>query len=285
MSNPISPTTMASPDFGPILNPEVAFNVLVNPLAAESVAGQVSTVHNTLKNTVNFPRVLKDPNTTWLSEGEEINASAPELGEVIVIPSKVAGLSVVSNELLADSDVPVSEIVGSGLVRDIANRVDAALFGDLPAPAPAGLESLDSVTEVSAGTEWTNLDAFQEAVNAAATVNANLDVFVAHPDDLLDLSRLKRATGSNESLLAPSPTDAATYTAAGRPLLPCSHVTPGTVWGIPRDRVMMVVRNDATLDVSDGPFFTSDRVAIRATMRVGFGFIEPEAIVKISKGA
>lgn len=275
-------TSMKTPDFGPILSPEIAYQVLVDPLARESVAGQVTTVHNTLKNSVNFPRVLKDPSTSWLNEGDEINASAPEMGEVIVTPAKVAGLTVVSTELLEDSDVPVSDIVGGGLVRDIATRVDAALFGDLPSPAPSGLESLTTTATVAAGTEWDSLDPFQEAVNAAANLGAVIDHFVAHPDDQLALSRIRRATGSNESLLTTSPTEAANYVVAGRPLVPSAHVTPGTIWAIPKDRIMMVVRRDAKLDVSDGPFFTSDRVAIRATMRVGFGFLEPEAIVKIS---
>jgi hypothetical protein len=43
-----------------------------------------------------------------------------------------------------------------------------------------------------------------------------------------------------------------------------------------------VVRQDAQVESDRSVFFTSDRVAVRATLRVGFGFPSPAAIVKIA---
>lgn len=56
------------------------------------------------------------------------------------------------------------------------------------------------------------------------------------------------------------------------------------MWGIPRDRVLVVVRDDPRVEVDRGVYLTSDRVAIKATMRVGFAFPHPAAIVKITTG-
>ena len=61
-----------------------------------------------------------------------------------------------------------------------------------------------------------------------------------------------------------------------------SAVGVKTAWGIPRDRVFLVVRSDATVERDDSVFFTSDRVAIKATMRLGFAFPHPLAIVKVT---
>ncbi len=49
------------------------------------------------------------------------------------------------------------------------------------------------------------------------------------------------------------------------------------MWGIPADRVMVVMRDDVRLEVSRDAYFSSDRVAVKATMRVGFAFPHPAA--------
>jgi len=44
--------------------------------------------------------------------------------------------------------------------------------------------------------------------------------------------------------------------------------------------VWLVVRHDATVESDRSVHFTSDRVAVKATMRAGFGFVHPQALVK-----
>ncbi len=46
--------------------------------------------------------------------------------------------------------------------------------------------------------------------------------------------------------------------------------------------VWLVVRHDATIESDRSAFFTSDRVGVKTTMRVGFGFVHPASVVKIS---
>ena len=59
-------------------------------------------------------------------------------------------------------------------------------------------------------------------------------------------------------------------------------VAAGTVSGIPAERVVDVLRDDVRLESSSDAYFSTDRVGVKATMRVGFAFPHPAAVVKIS---
>ena len=60
------------------------------------------------------------------------------------------------------------------------------------------------------------------------------------------------------------------------------HVEKGTIWGIPSTTSIFVRRTDTRVEVSDQVYFSSDRIAIRAIMRVGWGVINPAAIIKLT---
>jgi hypothetical protein len=68
---------------------------------------------------------------------------------------------------------------------------------------------------------------------------------------------------------------------AGVSLNTSTTFTAGEAWAISKDRMFVVIRNDVDLQVDQSAFFTSDRSAMRATMRVGFAFPHPLAIVRL----
>ena len=90
--------------------------------------------------------------------------------QVNVAFHKLAGLSVVSNELIADSSPEASALVGEGLARDIARKLDDAFFRDgaTLANSPAGLGAQSGVAAVDAGAAFTNLDPFEAAISKVA---------------------------------------------------------------------------------------------------------------------
>ena len=53
------------------------------------------------------------------------------------------------------------------------------------------------------------------------------------------------------------------------------------MWVLDPQWIKTVLREDVTLAVSYDSRFTSDRVALRATLRVGFAFPKPAALVRI----
>ncbi len=65
-----------------------------------------------------------DPTASWVAEGAGIVPCDPTLSELVVTPAKVAGLTIISRELADDSNPAAAQVVGQGLARDIARRVD-----------------------------------------------------------------------------------------------------------------------------------------------------------------
>ena len=116
-------------------------------------------------------------------------------------------------------------------------------------------------------------------MSVAEADGSNVSAFLAHPDDALAMAQMVDAVDSRRPLLADP------RAMMDRPVLVNRHVTPGTIWAVDRSRVFTVLRQNTTIAVSDGPFFTSDSVAIRATMRVGFGFPHPGSVLRIQLGA
>lgn len=259
--------------------------LVVQPVIEEAVATQVATVVQLSDGIHDFrvPIVSDDPTAEWVAEGEEITPTDATLDEELVTFAKLAGLSIISRELAEDSSPAAAQVVGRGLARDIARKLDVAFFGNEAAPAPAGLESI-TPTDVDSAS-YANLDPFLEAISEAEQVGATIAAFVTDPATALGLAQLKVETGSALNVLQPDPTMPTRRLVAGVPLLSSSAVTAGTVWGIPRDRVMVVLRHDTRLEISREAYFSSDRVGIRATMRVGFAFPHEDAVVKIAAAA
>lgn len=275
--------TLTTSTAGAILTPEEVGDLLITPLGVESVAGRVATYRATGQSGYRLPVVLEDPNTEWVDEGEEIPVSEAELDEVAADWKKLAGLTLVTSELLADSNPDAAEVVGAGLVRDLSVKVDQAFFGTRGSNTkrPAGLEDLTGVTEVDAGAAWANVDAFNAAIFGAAGYGRAVTSFVAHPDDALILANLKESTGSNRNLLQPDPTTPGRSVIAGRALETSPAVTQGTVWAVPSAVAYVVVREDAEVKTDSSAFFTSDRVAVRGKLRLDFLFPQEAAIQRI----
>lgn len=279
-----------------ILTPEEIGDLVVRPVSRLSVAYQVSQVAVIGSHDFRIPLLTADPSASFVAEGAEIPADDAEISELIVTPKKCAALSVISRELADDSiNGAAQDVVGQALARDTARAVDAAYFGSTTPQGPSGLGALAGVSEVDAGT-ITTLDAFAEGQSLAETVGGVIIYWVAAPSTVLELAQLKREAGSNEPLLQPDPTLPGRRQIFGAPLLSSPAVDPSVIWGIPASyipadpedqsgRLSYVVQaQDASLDVDGSVFFTSDRVAIRTTLRVSFGWPHPAAVVKIEHG-
>lgn len=257
-------------------------DVFIRAIAAESVAFQAATPILTEAANLRIPIVVSDPSTGWVAEGAEITPSDSTLGEHVITPKKVAGLTVVSNEAVADVTPAATKIIGDGLARSCTLNIDAAFFANTTTNGPAGLKSL-TTTVVSAGGSWTDTDPFTEAAFAIEAVGAQVTHWVANPADALLLATIKETTTSNRGLLEPDATKPGRHTIGGLPLLTSPSVTVGEVWGIPKDRVIAMIRRDIRIEVDTSVYFSSDRTAVRATARVGFGYPHPAAVVKVTK--
>lgn len=252
----------------PIKRDALAFNPLVSSVVSIS------------SHDFRIPILKQDAGAAWTPEGAEIADDDAVLDEITVTPSKVAGLSIISSELADDSSPEAQKIIGDGLARSIVDEIDKAFFGNLAAPAPKGLASVAGVAAISGN--LANLDVFAEAISAAELSGANITAFVCNPADALTIAKLKTAAGHNAPLLGSDATAGTARRALGVPILSTRHVPAGIIWGLDGSRQTTVLRRGTELAVDRSSHFTSDRVAIRAISRIGYGFAQPHAIVKLT---
>lgn len=265
-----------------ILTPETVSALVVRPVTQASRIFAVSTTVTTQTKDYRLPIVNTDPTSGFVAEGQEIGVSDPDILELVITPAKVAGIVVVSRELANDSNPEATDVVGEGLGRDIAKKIDAAAFGTSTANGPDGLRALAGVTEIDATGPLENLDAFAEAISEAENVGAQLTSFVASPAVALALSQLKTGSQLNTPLLGSSATDPTVRLALGIPIVVSPAVGDDVVWGIPKTFSYCVIRDDEVmLDVDKSPFWSSDRIGVKATLRVSWGWPHPAAIQKL----
>jgi HK97 family phage major capsid protein len=241
----------------------------------------VGTVVPINSHVLRVPRVLSDASASFVPEGGEIPATDAAVDQLDITPAKLAALSVITSELAADTSPSALKIVGDGLVRNAATKLDAAFFGTSTTNGPAGIGSI-TPTAADAGDSWTNLDAFEFARSTAEQHNTVVDSFVGNPATVLKISTLKEQSGSNKGLLQADPSKPTGRTVAGVPLLTSPAVPNDVIYGVPRDRVVIALRQGATVESDKSVYFTSDRLAIRLTLRVSWGFTDPASITKIA---
>ena len=282
ISKEVIQMTQLTSNAASILRPETVGSLIIEPLTQESVAFASSTVVNITSKDYRIPVLTGDPDTDWTPEGQEITPDDATFDEINVTPSKVAGLTVISRELAADSTPEAEKIISQRLVQSLRRKIDSAWFANTTSNGPNGLGSISPTLIYSDGNAFVNTDPFLAAVSAAEEVGARLTSFVAAPATVLALSQLKELPDgdSNKPLLS-EPTAAGGRTIAGLPLVSSPDAPANVVFGIPKARVFVVVRQDAEVAVDRSAFFTSDRIAVRVTLRVGFGFPHEEAVAAV----
>lgn len=258
--------------------------LIIAPVTRDSLALAVTTLVQTDAGTFRFPRVSADPTAAWTAENAEIAVSEATADEVVVTPRKIAGLSIVSNELANDTSPEAAQVIGDALARDIAKGIDRAFFGTAPANTtiqPGGLEYLATAVTTITANPAVGIEAFIDALAAAESFGMTLDSFITDPATAAALAKLTTGSGSNLPLFGVGAANGIERAILGVPLLVSPSVVAGTAWGIPKASVFSVLRNDVTLDIDKSAYFSKDQTAIRAILRVAFGFVQPEAIIKI----
>ncbi|CAN5904110.1 hypothetical protein BH23ACT2_BH23ACT2_28400 [soil metagenome] len=276
------PLYTTDPGSGGILPAEYGAAV-ITAVQAESLAlsDGVTTTVSTSANVFRIPRVVDDAGANWTPEGEEIAASDAVLDEVVVVPRKLAGLTVISNELAADSSPAAADLVAAGIARSIASKVDEAFFGPTsPPPAPDGLASVTGAGVVALGA-LTNLDPFAAAIATSEQAGGSITAFVVSPGTALTLSTLKTADGASSPLLGVDAVNGTARMALGVPIRVARHLPDDVAWGLDASAIYSVLRADVVVDVDRSAFFTSDRLAVRAICRVGIGFVNEARLVRV----
>ncbi|MDX1879629.1 phage major capsid protein [Mycolicibacterium sp. 141076] len=259
--------------------PEQYGQLIDTVLAEESIAFKAATVVQTSNEKIRFPMLTADPATGWYAENTQIALTDPATNELVITPSKVAGLTQISNEAASDTTPGVAEQTGKSLARSVAKKVDAAFFANTTVNGPNGLLSLTGINTVDTSvTPLTSLDPFHEAKYAALADGAHLTHFILSQDVALALAKAKQADGWNTGLLD-NVGDGITL--AGVPVLVSVSVPAGNAWGVDASQIFLAQRTGTTVVMSQDAAFSYDAVQVRATARVSWGFANPAGVVRI----
>jgi HK97 family phage major capsid protein len=273
-----------------ILTPEQVGELVIRPIQQASVAMQVTTVAQTSSPVFRIPIVDTDASAAWVPEGNDIVTNDAVVDEEQVTPLKVAALVKISTELAEDSSPEAAGLVQDSLARSVARKIDAAFFANTTPNGPNGLLSLTGVQNVAAGS-FANFDFATSAKTLLRKVGSAATSFIASADTVGTLSTIKSFTGtitSNEPLLSATEADvtqATPETILGVPLVAVADGTAladNIVWALDRRKVFCVFRRNVTFDISPHFFFGSDSIAVKVTCRVGFGYPQHTAIVKVT---
>lgn len=276
-------TMLNSTDGATGILPTEYADLIVGPVTAEAVPfrTEVATTIRTASHEVRVPILREDAGAAWVREGEEIDPDDPTLDELTIAPAKVAGLTIISRELAEDSSPEAAELVGQSLARSIVAQVNAAFLTGLPAPAPAGLPAATATQiTVSGVDEAERANAYVYTLrNAVSQVRAHggtPSAVLMNPADAFAMSAVTEAEGSRRFLMESA------ETVEGLPVIQSAAVPVGRAWVVDHTQVLTVLREGTTVAVSSDAYFSSDRVAVRATMRVGFGFPAPARLAVIA---
>lgn len=85
-------------------------------------------------DTLTIPKKLTGVSVNWVNEASTITSSHPTLSYIQLVAKKLAGLTSVSNELLADANVDVMNYILSLFAESIGSEEDAQFFAGSGSP-------------------------------------------------------------------------------------------------------------------------------------------------------
>jgi HK97 family phage major capsid protein len=293
-------TWLTTADPGLAFSPTEYANYFFDRLAAQS-AGLRSGFTRVTTNSarLSVPRILSDGTASWTSEGAEITPSDPNADAVVATPRKLAALTYCSNEIVADSNPSAQNTVAELLARAIALKADLGFFeGTGTAPQIRGLKNVSGIQTLEMGTNGaalSNLDVFSDALGMLAEENAEGSAIVMHPRNWRALTKIKDlTTGSNRPVLidaAGAPTDGPRRAIQGVPVYLTSQIsvaetqgtatTANSIYVYDAKQIVVVMRQEVTVEADRSVAFSSDRTALRAILRLDMVVPNPDAVVRI----
>lgn len=255
---------------------------LPDDIIPDALLLQASTVVGGIEGdapSVRVPYVSGDGSPGFVAEGAEIPDAAQQFSEVVVQTGKIATLGKYSYEVVAQPEA--ARMIAESLSRSVIRSADAAFLGN--AADAAGSTGLLHAGITTGGNIVDSLDPVVDAIADIEGAYGVASHIIADPTAWATLSKLKKATESNESLIGAG-TSAAERILLGLPVLVNPSAPVGSVIVMDRRTVVSAV-SPVRLTRSDDAYFSSDSVAIRLAWRIGWSVQRPERIVKLTIGS
>ncbi|MDQ0993044.1 phage major capsid protein [Streptomyces sp. V3I7] len=216
--------------------------------------------------TLSVPQLVSSTGADYAAEGQQIPEGQMVWGEVKFDAKKIGEIQWASTEVLEDSALDQRRVIAENLLRDASLKFDADAFTGSGANPIKGIVSQGTSTTLGTGKVTVTYDDLADAVARIEATNGTPSVVWASIDMAAAL-RKEKAAGSG-IYQGGSPTDSPASTAWGLPILPSAFLPAKTVVVADGSRIVVGIRRNATVKVSEDARFDSDQVGFKLTMRM-----------------
>ncbi|MEU9437943.1 phage major capsid protein [Streptomyces sp. NPDC048252] len=233
--------------------------------------------------TFSVPQLVSSTGTDYVEEGATIPEGEMVWGEVKFEAEKIGRIQWASTEILEDSAIDLRNAIANNLLRDASLKFDADAFAGSGANKIKGILSQGVSTTLGSGKVTITYDDLADAVARIEAMNGTPSVVWASVDQAAAL-RKEKSSGSG-TYQGGSPVDSPASTAWGLPILASAFLPAKTVVVADASRLVVGVRRNATVRVSEDARFDKDQVGFKLTMRIAGVSLAEASSVQIVKGA
>lgn len=273
-------------------------NTLISIIEKYGLARQDCTIIPMQSTELVMPKLTGGVQTYWIGEGQTIPQTQPSFGEFRMTIKKLAALVPMTSELLADSSIPIANLLSMLFGQAIAKEEDRVVFtGDVTAGDPFNgvLHNADvtAFTLPSTKTAFSDVtaDNLADVTSLLPAALSSGAKFYLHRTVLNVLRKLKDSSGN--------------YIWAQ----PTADGQPGMIWGFPYTLCELMPsitasgagkpfmffgnlqhfyigdRQQMTIARSEHVGFTQDKIFLRVLQREGMAYALPETGVVIKTSA
>ena len=277
------PVTQVPPGLGTAITGEEWARFVLTRLGHASVVLRSGARRLTTSAPVlHVPRFTGDGSAGWYLELEEIAEGAPPGDDIEMIMRKCATLAKISSEVVSDADRAAINQVGEEMMRAVGLTVDRAIFnGAGPPRQPRRDPRADRPGDRRGRRRPRQRDRRRRPDRRRRRRSQR-----ALPRARRTGRRGRRsATATDRPLLQPDATEAAAPQARRPERLPHPGADRGTAVVAQSDQIIVAVRDDPSVEMSDQALFTSDGHVARITTRLDCAINDKRGLAKIDLGA
>ncbi len=274
---------------GYLVRPQVERQI-VETLEQDNILRGLCSKLNINTNSIQLDQLTLSTVAGWVAElAQKPETTGMTLATVTASVFTAAGLATISNQLLADSDPAVDQLVTSDLAKRLTALEETAFINGSGTGQPLGILNTPGIgaTPITLTTAAALVDAILDAISAVESAHGAPSAIVMHPRTWTFIIKAKDTNGA---WLLGGPQDVRapvtgprtgfrgpTKSLWGYPVLTSNRV-PTTLGGGTESRVivgdfseaLILDREGVTVDESSHVYFTTNQTVFRAEKRVGF---------------
>ncbi len=229
----------------------------------------------------------------WTAEAATKTASKPTFGQLELTPHKLAGLTYASNELEADSAIPLQTLIARQFGGAWGYYEDDAFLQGSGAGQPLGVFNCGCLKSVYRNTSSRVMyEDLAEVYQSMLPSSLNSAVWVIHPTimaELIEMGSGNAADASGKVLIwQPDAKVGPTWTIFGRPVIISEKLqalgTAGDILFADFRYYLIGDRQSLTIDSSTHVAFTTDETCWRFVLRVA-GQCWPQSTITSRRGS